>query len=251
MEGAEHVAAGRFTVADISIGYALMLLKITELFDQRPLRCKPTMAVRGAAGVPAGEGGAEGRCRREGRAAASADGRRRKHGLKTERATNEREETMTPDIGLANWFAQRAPRTPERKALRFEGRDWTYAQMQQAIEDCAARLAALGVGEGRSSRLSRLQPADVLLRHVRLGAARRDLRAAQFPPHRSGTRLHDRGLRRQGPDRRCAARAGDRAAARATSPRSRRSCPPRTRRTGPRPAARRPSRSGRSRTTSR
>ena len=55
---------------------------------------------------------------------------------------------MTPDIGLANWFAQRARRTPERKALRFEGRDWTYAQMQQAIEDCAARLAALGIGKG-------------------------------------------------------------------------------------------------------
>src|SRR5271157_3514598 len=55
---------------------------------------------------------------------------------------------MTPDIGLANWFRQRALRTPERLALRFEGRDWTYAQMQKAIEDCAARLAALGVAKG-------------------------------------------------------------------------------------------------------
>ncbi len=36
MGGAEHVAAGRFTVADISIGYALMLLKYTKLFDQAP-----------------------------------------------------------------------------------------------------------------------------------------------------------------------------------------------------------------------
>jgi glutathione S-transferase len=36
LEGAEHVAAGRFTVADISVGYALMLLKITGLFDQAP-----------------------------------------------------------------------------------------------------------------------------------------------------------------------------------------------------------------------
>lgn len=32
---------------------------------------------------------------------------------------------MTPDIELANWFRQRALRTPERLALRFEGRDWT------------------------------------------------------------------------------------------------------------------------------
>ena len=29
---------------------------------------------------------------------------------------------MTPDIGLANWFRERALRTPERKALHFEGR---------------------------------------------------------------------------------------------------------------------------------
>ena len=36
MGGADYVAANRFTVADISIGYALMLLKITGLFDQAP-----------------------------------------------------------------------------------------------------------------------------------------------------------------------------------------------------------------------
>jgi len=36
MRGAEFVAAGRFTVADISIGYALMLLKLTGLFDEAP-----------------------------------------------------------------------------------------------------------------------------------------------------------------------------------------------------------------------
>ena len=54
---------------------------------------------------------------------------------------------MTPDIGLANWFRQRALRSPERLALRFEGRDWTYAEMQRAIEDCAARLAALGIAK--------------------------------------------------------------------------------------------------------
>ena len=40
---------------------------------------------------------------------------------------------MTPDIGLANWFRQRAMRTPERKALHFEGRTWTYADMLASI----------------------------------------------------------------------------------------------------------------------
>jgi fatty-acyl-CoA synthase len=66
---------------------------------------------------------------------------------------------MTPDIGLANWFAQRASRTPERKALHFEGRVWTYGQMQAAIADCAARLGALGVGRGdRVAFLGHNQP---------------------------------------------------------------------------------------------
>ena len=55
---------------------------------------------------------------------------------------------MTPDIGLANWFRQRAERTPERAALEFEGGRWTYEQMQQEIEGCAARLQALGVARG-------------------------------------------------------------------------------------------------------
>src|SRR5271168_2522302 len=55
---------------------------------------------------------------------------------------------MKPDIGLSHWFAQRALRTPERKALHFEGRTWTYAEMQREIEDCAARLNALDVKKG-------------------------------------------------------------------------------------------------------
>ncbi len=36
MAGAEYVAADRFTVADISVGYALMVLKVIGLFDQAP-----------------------------------------------------------------------------------------------------------------------------------------------------------------------------------------------------------------------
>jgi fatty-acyl-CoA synthase len=55
---------------------------------------------------------------------------------------------MTPDVGLANWFRQRAQRTPERAALHFEGERWTFGQMQQEIERCAARLQALGVARG-------------------------------------------------------------------------------------------------------
>ncbi len=36
MAGADYAAAGRFTVADISIGYALMLLKFIGRFDEAP-----------------------------------------------------------------------------------------------------------------------------------------------------------------------------------------------------------------------
>ena len=80
---------------------------------------------------------------------------------------------MTPDIGLANWFRQRALRTPERLALRFEGRDWTYAQMQGEVEDCAARLAALGIEKGeRVAFLGFNQPMFffVMFAAARLGA---------------------------------------------------------------------------------
>ena len=109
---------------------------------------------------------------------------------------------MTPDIGLANWFRQRALRTPERRALHFEGRDWTYGEMQREIEDCAGRLAALGVAKGdRVAFLGHNQPM-FLFAMFACGAARRDLRAAQFPPHRARARLHDRGLRRERADRR-------------------------------------------------
>jgi glutathione S-transferase len=36
MAGADYAAAGRFTVADISVGYALMLLKFINRFDEAP-----------------------------------------------------------------------------------------------------------------------------------------------------------------------------------------------------------------------
>ena len=55
---------------------------------------------------------------------------------------------MEPDIGLANWFFQRAQRTPERRAMTFEGETWTYAQMQRRIDTLAGRLRKLGAGLG-------------------------------------------------------------------------------------------------------
>ncbi len=80
---------------------------------------------------------------------------------------------MTPDVGLANWFLQRSLRTPERVALRFEGESWTYGQMQRCIENCAARLRALGVAEGgRVAFLGLNQPMFLfsMFATLRLGA---------------------------------------------------------------------------------
>ncbi len=80
---------------------------------------------------------------------------------------------MTPDIGLANWFRERAQCTPERRALHFEGRDWTYGEMQREIEDCAGRLAAIGIARGdRVAFLGHNQPMFlfVLFACARLGA---------------------------------------------------------------------------------
>jgi fatty-acyl-CoA synthase len=80
---------------------------------------------------------------------------------------------MTPDVGLASWFLQRSLRTPERRALHFEGETWTYGRMQQRIEGCAGRLAALGVDRGdRVGFLGLNQPMFLfaMLATARLGA---------------------------------------------------------------------------------
>jgi fatty-acyl-CoA synthase len=80
---------------------------------------------------------------------------------------------MTPDIGLGNWLYQRALRTPHRKALTFEGRTWTYAEMRERIDRLAAALRADGVCRGdRVGFLGLNQPAflETMFAAARLGA---------------------------------------------------------------------------------
>ena len=98
---------------------------------------------------------------------------------------------MTPDLGLANWFLQRSLRTPERLALRFEGASWTYGEMQRCIENCAARLKALGVGKGDRVAFVGLNQPMFLFSMFATAAPGRDLRAVELPADRAGTRLHD------------------------------------------------------------
>lgn len=57
-------------------------------------------------------------------------------------------EAMEPDIGLGNWMGQRALGAPERKALSFEGKSWTYGDLLKDIDTLAGRLCAHGVEPG-------------------------------------------------------------------------------------------------------
>jgi fatty-acyl-CoA synthase len=80
---------------------------------------------------------------------------------------------MTPDIGLGNWLLQRAIRTPDRKALTFEGTTVTYGQLQDRIDRLAGGLRASGVCCGdRVGFLGFNQPAflETLFATARLGA---------------------------------------------------------------------------------
>ena len=51
-------------------------------------------------------------------------------------------------MDLSQWIAQHASRTPARTALRFEGRDISYAELAAQIDGIAAALAARHVRPG-------------------------------------------------------------------------------------------------------
>src|SRR5262245_36591666 len=78
-----------------------------------------------------------------------------------------------PDISLGNWFLQRSRRTPNRRALTFEGKTCTYAELQERFDRLAAALRAAGVCRGdRVAFIGHNQPAffDVMFAAARLGA---------------------------------------------------------------------------------
>ncbi|MGN6310262.1 MAG: acyl-CoA synthetase [Xanthobacteraceae bacterium] len=70
---------------------------------------------------------------------------------------------MTPDIGLGNWIAQRSLRTPERTALIFEGRTWTYADFMRDIDRVAGLFRKLGVERGTRVAFLGLNQPDFLI----------------------------------------------------------------------------------------
>jgi fatty-acyl-CoA synthase len=80
---------------------------------------------------------------------------------------------MSVDIGLGNWLYRRALRTPQRKALSFEGTTSTYGELQDRVDRLAATLRAQGVCQGdRVGFLGLNQPLflETLFAAARLGA---------------------------------------------------------------------------------
>ena len=78
-----------------------------------------------------------------------------------------------PDISLGNWFLQRSRRTPNRRALTFEGKTSTYAELQERFDRLAAALKAAGVCRGdRVAFIGLNQPAffEVMFAAARIGA---------------------------------------------------------------------------------
>ena len=80
---------------------------------------------------------------------------------------------MRPDISVASWFAKRASRTPDRRALTFEGTTSTFAELWSRAERLAGGLRAGGLVAGdRVAFLGLNHPAflEILLAAGQLGA---------------------------------------------------------------------------------
>jgi len=88
-------------------------------------------------------------------------------------------------------LAHRAGATPDRTALvdAGTGRRWTCRDLDAAVDDLAARLAALGVGEGaRVGTLLPTRPVTVRLVHA---VGRRDAALVPLHARRAAAQLHD------------------------------------------------------------
>ncbi|MGH9023173.1 MAG: acyl-CoA synthetase [Acidimicrobiia bacterium] len=78
-----------------------------------------------------------------------------------------------PGVGIGSWFSRRAAISPHRRALTFEGRTWTFGELEERAERLAGALRAGGLCTGdRIAFLGLNHPAflETLLAAARLGA---------------------------------------------------------------------------------
>ncbi len=76
-------------------------------------------------------------------------------------------------MNLSDWITGHAERTPHKTAIRFEGRDASYAVLAQEVDRLAGTLAACGVAQGRCVAflgLNRPEELALLFACARLGA---------------------------------------------------------------------------------
>lgn len=76
-------------------------------------------------------------------------------------------------MDLSDWISGHARRSPDKTAIRFDGRDLSYAAFARQIERLASALAASGVGKGRCVSylgLNRPEELALLFACARLGA---------------------------------------------------------------------------------
>src|SRR5690606_27210832 len=86
-----------------------------------------------------------------------------------------------------DWLHWRARHAPEREALRFQGRSWTFAQLDEAVTRLALRLAALGLEPG--DRLAVLLGSGPLMVQVVHGVGRRGVELVPLNTRLAGPEL--------------------------------------------------------------
>lgn len=75
--------------------------------------------------------------------------------------------SMQDDVGMMDWLAQRAARSPERVALLFAGQQWTWRELDARVMGVTRELARLGIGKhDRVAVLMRNSDSYVALVHA-------------------------------------------------------------------------------------